>query len=228
MRLPGRHPHRLHHFGLPPSIRSLAHPGHPYRISASQRSIVLEDQILYRSRVFPVTLIHQKARAQGLEYLVIGGHAINVYCEPRATLDVDFLVRKEDRTKWCELLSTEGFGLRHDGQTFLQFSPPYGVEWRLDLMLVSNQTFVKMADAARPVELLGIQTQIPEPKHLIALKLHALKHGHAERLEKDLGDVLALPRNAGLDPGAESYRQLVERFGSVELYELILKRFGKR
>jgi hypothetical protein len=47
--------------------------------------------------------------------LVIGGHAVNVYCEPRATLDVDFMVRKEDRDAWCVFLLTEGFQL---GQEF--------------------------------------------------------------------------------------------------------------
>lgn len=59
---------------------------------------------------------------------------------------------------------------------------------------------------------------------MIALKLHALKHGHPERFEKDFGDVISLTRNAGLDPRSDSYRQLFDRFGTVELYERILQR----
>jgi hypothetical protein len=41
--------------------------------------------------MFPFPIIDQKAKAASLPYLVIGGHAVNVYAEPRATLDVDVL-----------------------------------------------------------------------------------------------------------------------------------------
>lgn len=174
--------------------------------------------------MFPVNLLHTKVTAAGLAYLVIGGHAVNFYCAPRATLDLDFLVRRDDQSKWRGLLEAEGFTLLSDRETFLQFSPPYGVEWRLDLMLVTAATFTKLADGARTVQLLGIHTLIPRPEHLIALKLHALKHGHQERFEKDFGDVLALTRNAGLDVRSESFRQLFDQFGTRELYERVVQR----
>ena len=176
--------------------------------------------------MFPVTFIHDKSQQAGLDYLLIGGHAINAYCEPRGTLDVDFLVWKSDLAKWRVLLEAEGFKLIHDGQTFVQFSPPYGVEWRLDLMLVNQETFEKMLTDARVVNVIGLQTRIPRPEHLIALKLHALKHGHPERFEKDFGDVIALTRNAGCDVRSAGYRQMCEKFGTPELYERILQRVG--
>jgi hypothetical protein len=176
--------------------------------------------------MFPVNLIHEKSHELGLSYLVIGGHAVNAYGEPRATLDVDFLVRKDDRARWQELLKGEGFKLMRDESTFLQFSPPYGIEWRLDLMLVNSATFEKLTAKSRIVEMLGIKTRVPTVEHLIALKLHALKHGPQERFEKDFGDVLTLTRNSGLDPKSESYRQLFDQFGTVELYERLLERLG--
>jgi hypothetical protein len=98
--------------------------------------------------------------------------------------------------------------------------------WRLDLMLVRPETFRKMRDAARPTGLLGVQTLVPTPEHLIALKLHALRYGSRERFEKDFMDVVALTRNAGLDVKSDSYRQLFAQFGTMELYELILKRLS--
>jgi hypothetical protein len=39
-------------------------------------------------------------------------------------------------------------------------------------------------------------------------------------------DVVALTRNAGLDVKSDSYRQLFAQFGTMELYELILKRLS--
>jgi hypothetical protein len=176
--------------------------------------------------VFPVSLIDAQAKQREMDYLLIGGHAVNYYCEPRATLDVDLLVRKEEQSKWRELLNGEGFKLMHDGGNFVQFSPPYGVEWRLDLMLVNDQTFRNLKEAARTAELLGVRMLIPKPEHLIALKLHALKHGHSERFEKDFGDVVSLVRAAKLEPRSEVLRTVVEQFGTPEIYERILQRIG--
>ena len=173
--------------------------------------------------VFPVNIIHAKAEQLGLRYLVIGGHAVNAYGEPRTTVDVDFLACKEDRKSWTDLLKAEGFKLEHDGGTFLQFSPPYGTVWNLDLMLVSRETFAKLASAAMKVRMLGVTTLVPAVEHLIGLKLHALKFGPAHRRDKDLVDVLSLIRNAGIDPRAESFRNLIEQFGTTEIYERILQ-----
>ena len=57
--------------------------------------------------MFPVNIIHAKAEQLGLKYLVIGGHAVNAYGEPRTTVDVDFLVCKDDRQSWITLLQNE-------------------------------------------------------------------------------------------------------------------------
>ncbi len=176
--------------------------------------------------MFPVSLINEKATQQSLAYLVIGGHALNYYCEPRATLDVDFLVRVEDKSKWTELLHGEGFKSHRDGKNFLQFSPPYGVPWRVDLMLVNSATFDTLAADASAVELLGIKTRIPSREHLVALKLHTLKHGPAERFDKDFGDVIALLRSARTDVRSEAFRSLATQFGTVDLYDRIIQRLG--
>lgn len=43
--------------------------------------------------MFPITMIQAKAHEAGLEFLLIGGHAVNLYATPQATLDVDLLIR---------------------------------------------------------------------------------------------------------------------------------------
>jgi len=68
--------------------------------------------------MFPVTLIHRHAQKLRLPYMVIGGHAVNAYCAPRGTLDVDFLVRKADRESWQTLLAAEGFKAINTGDNF--------------------------------------------------------------------------------------------------------------
>jgi len=176
--------------------------------------------------MFPLSLIDARAREEGLDYIVIGGHAINVYAAPRTTLDLDVLVRKADQAPWRELLEAEGFWLVSDSLVFLQFSPPYGIDWRFDLMLVTTETFDKMLAGSRTQSMLGIEARVPAPAHLLALKLHALRHGHPERFEKDFGDVLGLVRGAAMDLRSSECRELFARFGTPELYERTLARLG--
>lgn len=173
--------------------------------------------------MFPVNIIHAKAEQLGLKYLVIGGHAVNAYGTPRTTLDVDFLVRKEEREAWMTILTAEGFKLAHDGGNFLQFSPPYGTDWNLDLMLVNDPTFAKLHGSARQVQMLGVATRVPSAEHLISLKLHALKFGPEHRRGQDLVDVLTLVRNAAIDVHSEDFRKIVEQYGTNEIYAQILE-----
>jgi hypothetical protein len=173
--------------------------------------------------VFPVNIIHTKAEQLGLDYLVIGGQAFNTFGAPRTTLDVDFLVRKESRDAWARMLHGEGFRLAHDGGNFLQFSPPYGVEWNLDLMLVNDSTFEKLHATARHVILLGVATKTPSAENLIRLKLHALRHGPEHRRSQDLADVISLVRLAQLDVRSEAFRKLIEEHGTAEIYNRILE-----
>lgn len=173
--------------------------------------------------MFPVNIIHAKAEQLGLKYLVIGGHAVNAYGTPRTTVDVDLLICKDDRHAWTSLLHKEGFKTMYHGGNFVQFAPPYGTEWNLDLMLVNHETFAKLLAAARQVVMLGITTLVPSAEHLIGLKLHAIKFGPQHRGGQDLVDVVRLIRDAKIDPCSESFKKLVNQYGNEEIYQQILK-----
>ena len=175
--------------------------------------------------MFPVNFFHAEAQKLGLTYLLIGGHAVNAYCEPRATLDVDFLIRKEDAPRWRGLLAAEGFLLKNEGENFLQFSPPYGVSFRLDLMMVNDSTFTKLRETALLTRCLGIEVLIPTALNLIALKVHAIHYGPAERQGKDWLDIENLVRAAGMDPKGPDLRAVFHRHGTPELYSEFLSRF---
>ena len=57
--------------------------------------------------------------------------------------------------------------------------------------------------------------------HLLALKCHAIKHGHAGRIVKDAEDVIRLTQNNRLDPNARTVRELFLKHGTEELYEKV-------
>ena len=56
-------------------------------------------------------------------------------------------------------------------------------------------------------------------RHLLALKCHAIKHGHPGRIVKDADDVLRLVAANKLDMNEPGMRDLFLKHGTAELYE---------
>ena len=125
--------------------------------------------------------IANEADEARLRFLIIGGLAVNAYGQPRATYDADLLIPRRDLPAWKALLDKFGYALRHEQETFVQFQPPLKGMWPVDLMLVTDGTFEKLARESRRVQIADAMRPVPSPMHLIALKLHALKHGPASR-----------------------------------------------
>lgn len=169
-----------------------------------------------------LTAIRNAAADHGLEFLLIGGNAVIAYGVERETADVDFMVRREQLTGWQDLLLGLGYRVLHDGGAFLQFVPPATSVWPVDLMVVNEQTFGKLSASSRPLVLWGQEWRIPSPAHLVALKLHALKHGGKHRNLRDFLDVTGIVQQQRLDLNGPEMREMFERYGSPELYRKVL------
>lgn len=88
-------------------------------------------------------------------------------------------------------------------------------------MLVNEDTFSKLrADAvAAPSSLRGVW--VVSLLHLLALKCHAVKHGHPGRIVKDAEDVIQLIQNNRIDPEAQNIRELFQKHGTEEFYQKV-------
>jgi hypothetical protein len=156
-----------------------------------------------------------------LKFLLAGGHAVIAHGHTRNTFDLDLIIRREDRESWTNLARALGYNLHHEGPTFLQFNPPDERVLPLDFMFVNSETFAKlMAQAVPgPVGVAGIK--VVSLRHLLALKCHAVKHGHAGRIVKDVDDVINLVQVNRLDMDAAEIRELFLKHGTKELYEKV-------
>jgi len=165
--------------------------------------------------------ITSAAAAAGLPFLLAGGHAVIAHGHQRATFDVDFVVRRSDRDHWLKLTDGLGYRLHREGVTFIQFNPPSGEEVPLDLMLVSDDTFAKLLAEAIPPPAMVPGGKMVSLNHLLALKCHAIKHGHPGRIVKDADDVIRLVKVNRLDLNAPGWRELFLKHGTQEFYEKV-------
>jgi len=167
--------------------------------------------------------LEEEARKRNLQFLVIGGLAVNFYGYSRDTADLDLLICRDRATTWRELFSDSGYTVDRDAESFIQLAPPKQGEWPVDLMLVAESTFVPMWREGREVEMLAARMRIPSLDHLIALKLHALKHTRPHRFLKDFQDLEGLLVINNIDPNTEKIRQLFIKYGTLDLHEKIVR-----
>ena len=167
------------------------------------------------------TTIEAEARKRQLPYLIVGGHAVNLYGFARETADLDLLVCMQDRAAWITLFASLDYRIFSEAPNFVQLASDKAAAWPIDLMLVRPATFKPMFDDSRVVEFYGTSSRIPSLEHLIALKLHALKNTRPHRFLKDFLDVENLLRINQLDVKSEKIRRWFEKYASMDLYEKI-------
>ncbi len=181
--------------------------------------------------LFPMTLelierLTSEAGKRGLEFLLIGGHAVIQHGYQRMTVDVDFLCRAGQREVWGGLVEQYGYKMYSEANAFTQFSGKPG--WpKVDLMFVDDSTFEKLErESVRKGNL-----HVPSPRHMVALKLHAAKSPTRSEPEKDWGDIEALIKLHRLDPDDPDFRDIICRYGGKESLARICaiwQRLGER
>jgi len=163
--------------------------------------------------------INSEAHNRHLQFLVIGGLAVNFHGYSRDTADLDLLIRQDAREQWLSLFAELGYTVYRDKNAFVQLSPPTEGAWPVDLMMVREPTFRPIFDHGKEVEMYGARVQIPTLEHLLALKLHALKHTNAGRFLKDFLDVENLVKVNKVDLRSNGVRQMFLKYGTMEIYE---------
>ena len=157
-----------------------------------------------------------------LRLIVIGGYAVAAHGHTRATFDVDFLIARADRGSWHDRIVAAGLKLFGQTPGFSQFTQiPAGDG--LDLMIVDGPTFEKFWEASEERAFGEHKGRVPCLDHLLALKLHALKQGLADRTSKDAQDVELLIRRNGIDLKNPHYEALFLKYGNPEIYQTMLR-----
>ena len=170
-----------------------------------------------------LSALSQSASERGLACLLIGGHAVMAHGHPRNTFDLDLVVPRSGLAAWRLFVLAHGYTIHREGPTFVQFNPPDSLTLPLDLMVVGEETFRQFDAAAvdAPVSTAGMRMVCL--KHLLALKSHAIRHGHAGRVEKDVEDVIELVRINRVNVAEPEWREIFVKYGPPELHEKLLR-----
>jgi hypothetical protein len=159
--------------------------------------------------------------------VLIGGFAVNYYKVSRQTADADFMIDEEAFPRIRALMEKKGFITALKQNVFAQMKPASpGSLMDVDFMFVDKKTLDQIVNAGRNIKIADCEFIVPSLMHLIALKLHSIKHNSALRENRDLPDIIELIRQNGLKTDDAEFRELCIKYGTWELYGKILEQTG--
>lgn len=170
------------------------------------------------------------ATAAGLDFLLIGGHAVNAHGFIRTTTDFDFLLASRDLRVWSEVLKAAGYTLvapERPITSFAQFKPREDGGFRVDLMLVNDATFAKLLAGSEWREFGHRRVRLIGALHLIALRLHALREAHRVEAGVDYMDVAQLIRLKHIDIASDEFQEILNRYATPAIRERLLRDLGR-
>lgn len=154
--------------------------------------------------------------------ILIGEFAINYYKVTRQTVDVDFLITNDDFKKMLVLLKKEGYEQDYIKETFIRLKNNAKNLMDIDFMFVDKTTLDKIIKDGKKIDIANCEFIIPSINHLIAIKLHSIKHNKI-RETKDLPDIINLIRYNNINVNDTEFKKLCIKFGTKELYRKILE-----
>lgn len=168
------------------------------------------------------------AAAEGLDFLLIGGHAVNAHGYLRTTLDVDFLAPEPQRAAWNALLVGWGYHLFHERKSFSQYELPTREDFDVDAMFVDEATFAKLKTSGTRLPVGSTLMPVAGVLHLIALKLHATRTWERAVEGKDFYDIVNLIRINHIDPDSNNFREILDRYATDSIRQRLLSELRRK
>jgi hypothetical protein len=128
-----------------------------------------------------------------IRYGLMGGFALGLWGTARATVDLDFLVNREDMEKVDQIMRELGYERGFWTENVSQYISRLKLFGEVDFLHAFRQVSIEMLERTEEKEIFGgeIKIKVLMPEDLIGLKLQAIKNDPA-RKEGDMADVKAL------------------------------------
>lgn len=128
-----------------------------------------------------------------VRYALMGGFALGLWGVARATVDVDFLVHRDDIPCVDAIMQKRGYECRYKSENVTQYVSPAKIFGSVDFLHAFRETAVNMLKRAERKEIFNgaLSIKVLRPDDIIALKLQAIKNDPSRR-EADIADIKML------------------------------------
>ena len=153
-------------------------------------------------------------RQKNMDFAIIGAFALYTYGYSRATKDIDFITRIDNKEKVIHFLESLGFETIFSSEAFSNHLQPVG-SVKVDIMYVEGKTADDIFNAVENKALFnGLEFPVASKEHLVAMKLFAIQN-NPDRKYKDLADIKEILKNT--EYNKEVIREYFKKYGQ-EVY----------
>jgi predicted nucleotidyltransferase len=135
----------------------------------------------------------KKFHEQDVRYALIGGFALGMYGISRATVDLDFLVHRDDIEKVDEIMRENGYECGYRTDNVSQYFSPLKVFGQVDFIHAYREISVGMLQRAEDKKVFNesISVKVLKVEDIIGFKVQAIANDES-RKQGDLADIEAL------------------------------------
>ena len=129
-------------------------------------------------------------KEQDIRYALMGGFAMGLWGGSRSTVDLDFLVHRDDMRNIHRILTSLGYVIHNKSENVSQYTSPLKIFGGIDFIHAFREASVEMLQRAVEKDIfsgkLKIKTLIPED--IIGLKLQAVFNNPSREMV-DMADI---------------------------------------
>ena len=129
----------------------------------------------------------------GVSYALMGGFAMGLLGGSRSTVDMDFLVNRDDMNKVDTIMQQLGYECRHRSENVSQYISLLRVMGEVDFLHAFRQASLEMLQRVEEKEIFSgaLKIKVLSPEDLIGLKVQAIKNDPSRELT-DMADIETL------------------------------------
>lgn len=171
------------------------------------------------------TLISEFSRLK-IRFAAVGGFALGVLGAPRQTLDLDFLVHRDDLEKLDAALKVLGYACAFRSENVSQYRHPDTAWGSVDFIHAFRKVSLAMLDRAKDYPALGGTQRLrtAQPEDVIGLKVQAM-FNDPERRAQEQNDIERLMAQYGRRLDWDRIQDFYDVFGLTGEAKKLRERF---
>ncbi len=173
-----------------------------------------------------LSLLIKNFEEKNVRYGLMGGFALVVYGIPRTTVDLDFLIDKDDLEKLDKIMEMLGYKLIFRTENVSQFVGLTPATGGIDFVHAFRKYSKKMLERVQTKNLEDLTIKVLRLEDIIGLKVQAIAND-LTRKNRELADIESILDKFGNEIDWDLVKEYFELFDLLNDFDVLAKRYGK-
>jgi predicted nucleotidyltransferase len=172
-----------------------------------------------------LSLLIENFDKEGIRYGLIGGFSLIVLNIPRTTVDLDFLIHKEDLKKLDKIMKIMGYKLVFRTKNVSQYVGKTTSAGEIDFVHAFRKYSKRMLERAEIRKIENLFIKVLRIEDIIGLKVQAIANDLA-RKNKELADIEAILDKYRIKANWQLLEEYFRLFNLGGEFKILVKRYG--